>query len=63
MQLKTFATTVLECAGVTEEHATTVSDALVRADLRGVDSYGVARLKTYSRKFEMGGFNNDLGIS
>lgn len=62
-QLRTFATTVLECAGVTEEHATTVSDALVRADLRGVDSHGVARLNTYARKFENGGFNSHPDIS
>lgn len=62
-QLRTFATAVLKRAGVTEPHATAVGDALVRADLRGVDSHGVARLSAYARKFEMGGFNTDPDIS
>lgn len=62
-QLETFATAVLKRAGVTDPHAAIVSDALVRADLRGVDSHGVARLNTYARKFETGGFDTDPDIS
>jgi ureidoglycolate dehydrogenase (NAD+) len=61
-RLRAFARSVLDGAGVAPEHAQTVADALVRADLRGVDSHGVARLPTYVRKFEAGGFNPDPSI-
>ncbi len=61
--LQEFAYEVLVRAGVAEKHATIVSEALVRADLRGVDSHGVARLETYVEKFEGGGFNGDPDIT
>lgn len=57
-----FAEAVLERAGVTRVHRERVADALVRADLRGVDSHGVARLETYIANFEGGGFNPDPEI-
>lgn len=56
-ELESFAFDVLSEVGVARECARTVADALVRADLRGVDSHGLARLETYVRKFEHGGFN------
>lgn len=56
-ELRTFVLEVLHSVGVTEDHARIVAEALVRADLRGVDSHGVARLETYVEKFEGGGFN------
>ena len=45
--LKSFVTTVLEKVGVSPEDAATVADVLVAADLRGVESHGVARLESY----------------
>lgn len=62
-ELMEFATTVLRCAGVAAEHARTVADALVRAELRGIDSHGMARLETYVEKFEAGGFNTNPDIT
>ncbi|WP_162354554.1 Ldh family oxidoreductase [Natrialba swarupiae] len=58
-ELETFAHDVLTAAGVTEPHAATVAEALVRANLRGVDSHGVARLTAYVNKFREGGFKPD----
>lgn len=62
-ELREFAAQALEHAGVAEKHASTVAEALVRADLRGVDSHGIARLEPYIKKFEAGGFNTDPDIS
>jgi ureidoglycolate dehydrogenase (NAD+) len=56
-ELEQFSRDVLEAAGVAAEHAELLADALVRADLRGVHTHGLARLETYVRKFEAGGFN------
>ncbi len=55
--LERFTCEVLQNAGVAKEQASIIANALVRADLRGVDSHGVARLPAYVRKFEAGGFN------
>jgi LDH2 family malate/lactate/ureidoglycolate dehydrogenase len=45
--LRTFVTTVLEKVGVPAEDAAIVADVLIAADLRGVESHGVARLDAY----------------
>ena len=45
--LKHFVATVLEKFGVTAEDAATVGDVLVAADMRGIESHGVARLESY----------------
>jgi len=45
--LKRFVSTVLEKVGVTPEDAAIVADVLVAADMRGVESHGVARLDAY----------------
>ncbi|HYZ15415.1 MAG TPA: Ldh family oxidoreductase [Candidatus Acidoferrum sp.] len=45
--LKKFVSSVLEKVGVTPEDAAIVADVLVEADLRGVESHGVARLESY----------------
>ena len=45
--LKAFVVTALTKAGVTLEDAAIVADVLVAADLRGVESHGVARLDAY----------------
>lgn len=54
--LRQFVREVLERVGLEPGDATIIADALVRADLRGVDSHGVARLETYVEKFDAGGF-------
>ncbi|MFA1610830.1 Ldh family oxidoreductase [Halobellus rubicundus] len=61
--LRSFVETVLTEGGVADEHAHRVADGLVRADMRGVSSHGVARLEVYMKKFEGGGFNPDPDIS
>jgi len=45
--LKGFCTRVFEEMGVPHDDAVVISDVLVLADLRGIDSHGVARLKRY----------------
>jgi ureidoglycolate dehydrogenase (NAD+) len=61
--LREFSERVLQAAGVADEHAAIVAEALVRASLRGIDSHGVARLEVYAKKFEGGGFNPDPDIT
>jgi LDH2 family malate/lactate/ureidoglycolate dehydrogenase len=46
-KLKTYVAHVLANLGVSPEAAATVGDVLVAADLRGVESHGVARLNSY----------------
>lgn len=55
--LEQFTTEIFRQAGLTDNHAHLVSHALVTANLRGVDSHGVVRLKPYVRSLENGGFN------
>jgi LDH2 family malate/lactate/ureidoglycolate dehydrogenase len=45
-----FSSNVLNCVGVKEDDAKTIAESLVMADLRGVDSHGVARLPAYVEK-------------
>lgn len=45
--LRAFCARVFESMGVPPEDADVTADVLVAADLRGVDSHGVARLKRY----------------
>ena len=51
-QLKTFTYQVFLKMGCPKDQAATASDILVSADLRGVDSHGVARLSGYVRLWE-----------
>ncbi len=51
-QLFDFAKKVFQKIGCNEEHADTAAKALLAADLRGVDSHGVARLSGYVRLWE-----------
>ncbi|AUV82461.1 hypothetical protein C2R22_13090 [Salinigranum rubrum] len=60
--LEQFAEDVLAGAGLTAPHREIVAKALVRADLRGVDSHGVARLEPYVKHLEAGGYNPDPDI-
>jgi LDH2 family malate/lactate/ureidoglycolate dehydrogenase len=45
--LRRFCQTLLERAGVPEQHAVLVADSLVAANLRGVDSHGIQLLGLY----------------
>ena len=38
--------------GCSEEHAALATDVLIKSDLRGIDSHGVARLSGYVRLWE-----------
>ena len=48
--LRTFVTAVLETYDIPTDHAALTADALVTADLYGIDSHGVARLGFYTHK-------------
>ncbi|HXI00338.1 MAG TPA: Ldh family oxidoreductase [Sphingobacteriaceae bacterium] len=52
IQLRTFTEDVFKKMGCSEEHAQLAADVLIRADLRGIDSHGVARLSGYVRLWE-----------
>ena len=55
--LRRFSRDVFVAAGLSAEHAATIADVLVWADLRGVDSHGVARLPMYVRLLDAGDLN------
>jgi LDH2 family malate/lactate/ureidoglycolate dehydrogenase len=56
-QLHTFTQTVFEQCGMSKGDAMLSADVLVSADLRGIDSHGVARLSGYVRLVEAGRAN------
>jgi LDH2 family malate/lactate/ureidoglycolate dehydrogenase len=52
--LKSFCVEALEKLGVSKEDASIVADVLVEADLRGIDSHGVARMSRYVSGIQQG---------
>lgn len=52
-QLLSFSTRIFQQIGCSEKDADTAAKALLSADLRGVDSHGVARLSGYVRLWEV----------
>lgn len=46
-KLKNFVSAVLQTVGVKQSDAAVVAEVLVAADLRGIESHGVARLESY----------------
>ncbi len=52
-QLFEFSRSVFQKIGCTDEHAATAAKALLAADVRGIDSHGVARLSGYVRLWEV----------
>ncbi|WP_342645952.1 Ldh family oxidoreductase [Mucilaginibacter sp. CSA2-8R] len=50
--LRKFTHDVFIAIGCTEEHAQLATDVLLKSDLRGIDSHGVARLSGYVRLWE-----------
>ncbi|MBL7745368.1 MAG: Ldh family oxidoreductase [Chitinophagaceae bacterium] len=51
-QLFQFTSSVFQKIGCTDEHADIATKALLSADVRGIDSHGVARLSGYIRLWE-----------
>jgi L-2-hydroxycarboxylate dehydrogenase (NAD+) len=51
-RLQVFCEKIFRCMGCSKEHASIASKALLSADIRGVDSHGVARLAGYVRLWE-----------
>ncbi len=51
-KLRDFTKSVFKAIGCTDAHAQLATDVLIKADLRGIDSHGVARLSGYVRLWE-----------
>ena len=60
--LKDFTASVFMYYGVSETAALQAADVLSKADLRGIDSHGVARLRTYVDMFKIGRLNPNPNI-
>ncbi len=56
-QLYQFTYSVFKSIGCSDEHAKTATTGLIAADIRGIDSHGVARLTGYVRLWEAGRVN------
>lgn len=56
-RLREFSTRVFEHFGVPPADAVQAADVLAASDLRGVDSHGVARLRTYFDILTLGRIN------
>jgi L-2-hydroxycarboxylate dehydrogenase (NAD+) len=52
-QLFDFSRSIFQKIGCSDEHASIATKALLSADLRGIDSHGVARLSGYVRLWEV----------
>ncbi|MBR3561397.1 MAG: Ldh family oxidoreductase [Oscillospiraceae bacterium] len=53
-KLKVFCRRVMESAGLPEEQSIDFAESLVTADMRGIPSHGVTRLKAYHRRLADG---------
>ncbi|MEM1564325.1 MAG: Ldh family oxidoreductase [Candidatus Bathyarchaeia archaeon] len=60
--LKNFVTAVLTSYNVPKEDSRIVADVLVTADLMGIESHGVQRLKRYTTGIQMGSVNPKANI-
>ena len=58
-----FTYTIFKHIGCNDEHATTAAKALLAADLRGIDSHGVARLSGYVRLWKANRINSNPSIN
>jgi L-2-hydroxycarboxylate dehydrogenase (NAD+) len=61
-QLFDFSKAVFQKIGCSSEHAETATKTLLSADLRGIDSHGIARLSGYVRLWEVKRVNATPGI-
>ena len=55
--LRKFIAAVLQTAGVSVSHASLTAQALVDANLRGVDTHGITRLPIYMKRLGLGAMN------
>lgn len=55
--LKHFVKDVFIKLGAPKQHAKIVSDVLITSDLRGIDSHGIQRLRTYYERVKQGIYN------
>ncbi|HWV74961.1 MAG TPA: Ldh family oxidoreductase [Pseudosphingobacterium sp.] len=55
--LRHFTEQIFLAIGCSEEHAVLAADVLIKADMRGIDSHGVARLSGYVRLWQKGRLN------
>ena len=60
--LRTFTRNIFLKMGCSEEHASLATDVLIKSDLRGIDSHGVARLSGYVRLWEKKRINTKPNI-
>ncbi len=60
--LTLFTNSVFKAIGCSDIDATLATDVLIKADLRGIESHGVARLSGYVRLFEAGRINTKPNI-
>jgi LDH2 family malate/lactate/ureidoglycolate dehydrogenase len=51
-KLRSFTYNIFKKMGCADDHAALAADVLIRSDLRGIDSHGVARLSGYYRLWE-----------
>ncbi len=61
-RLRSFTEEIFTSMGCSAEHATLAADVLIKADLRGIDSHGVARLSGYVRLWEKKRINTKPNI-
>lgn len=61
-KLRDFTKSIFKKMGCSEEHAELATDVLIKSDLRGIDSHGVARLTGYVRLWEKARINAKPGI-
>jgi len=60
--LYNFTYNIFKHIGCSDEHATTATKTLLAADLRGIDSHGVARLSGYVRLWQAKRINSNPNI-
>jgi LDH2 family malate/lactate/ureidoglycolate dehydrogenase len=60
--LRTFTQNIFLAIGCNKEHALLAADVLLRSDMRGIDSHGVARLTGYVRLWEKKRINPNPNI-
>src|ERR1700722_5869084 len=61
--LRSFTQNIFLAIGCSEAHAELATDVLLQADLRGIDSHGVARLVGYVRLWEKKRINTTPNIT
>ena len=61
-QLYNFSKNLFLAMGSSAANATTAAKVLLSADIRGVDSHGIARLSGYIRLWEAGRINTNPNI-